>query len=42
MAAYKHGLNGTQAAWAVKKFHGHRVMPEALIAGLESGIHPSG
>ncbi|KAG2352203.1 hypothetical protein BDR07DRAFT_1314853, partial [Suillus spraguei] len=29
--AYKHGLNGAQAAWAVKKYHGHRVLPEDLL-----------
>ncbi|KIK73501.1 hypothetical protein PAXRUDRAFT_123796, partial [Paxillus rubicundulus Ve08.2h10] len=35
MAAYKCGLNGAQAAWAVKKYHGHRVLPETLMADLD-------
>ncbi|KAI6104708.1 hypothetical protein EV401DRAFT_2060837 [Pisolithus croceorrhizus] len=33
--AYKHGLNGAQAAWAVRKYHGHRVLPENLMAELD-------
>ncbi|KIK21672.1 hypothetical protein PISMIDRAFT_78489, partial [Pisolithus microcarpus 441] len=33
--AYKCGLNGAQAAWAVKKYHGHRVLPENLMAELD-------
>ncbi|KAH7902981.1 hypothetical protein BJ138DRAFT_1021288 [Hygrophoropsis aurantiaca] len=27
---YQRGLNGTQVAWAVKKYKGHRVLPEHL------------
>ncbi|KAI6096038.1 hypothetical protein F5141DRAFT_1191132 [Pisolithus sp. B1] len=33
--AYKHGLNGAQAAWAVRKYHGHQVLPENLMAELD-------
>jgi transposase len=29
--AYKHGLNGIQASWANRKFHGHRVLPKSII-----------
>ncbi|KAF9504372.1 hypothetical protein BS47DRAFT_1374400 [Hydnum rufescens UP504] len=35
MDAYRKGLNGSQAAWANKKYHGHRVLPESLMADLE-------
>ena len=31
MDAYKKGLNGKQAAWASKKFRGHRVLPESIF-----------
>ncbi|KIK93973.1 hypothetical protein PAXRUDRAFT_828447 [Paxillus rubicundulus Ve08.2h10] len=30
MDAYHKGLNGTQAAWAIKKYRGHRVLPESI------------
>ncbi|KAI6101837.1 hypothetical protein F5141DRAFT_1190105 [Pisolithus sp. B1] len=33
--AYKHGLNGAQAAWAVRKYCGHQVLPENLMAELD-------
>ncbi|KIJ57823.1 hypothetical protein HYDPIDRAFT_103788, partial [Hydnomerulius pinastri MD-312] len=33
--AYQCGLNGAQAAWAVKKYRGHRVLPETLMADLD-------
>jgi hypothetical protein len=32
MDAYCKGLNGIQAAWAKKKYHGHRVLPDTLMA----------
>lgn len=31
MDAYRRGLDGTQAAWAAKKYRGHRVLPEAIM-----------
>ncbi len=27
MDGYRHGLDGCEAAWAVKKYHGHRQIP---------------
>jgi hypothetical protein len=30
MDAYAKGLDGKQAAWAAKKYHGHRVLPDSL------------
>ncbi|KAG2341755.1 hypothetical protein BDR05DRAFT_976858 [Suillus weaverae] len=39
MDAYRKGLNGKQAAWASKKYHGHRVLPETLMRDLtEAGL----
>jgi hypothetical protein len=34
MDAYRKGLNGQQAAWAAKKYRGHRVIPEAILQDL--------
>ena len=35
MDAYRKGLNGKQAAWAAKKYRGHRVIPETILQELE-------
>lgn len=35
MDAYKRGLNGTQASWANRKFHGHRVLPNSIMEDLD-------
>ncbi|KAG0693813.1 hypothetical protein DFH29DRAFT_815965 [Suillus ampliporus] len=35
MDAYKKGLTGKQAAWASKKYRGHRVLPHTILAELE-------
>ena len=35
MDAYYKGLNGKQAAWAGKKYRGHRILPETLLNNLE-------
>ncbi|KAI0753002.1 hypothetical protein C8Q80DRAFT_1096597 [Daedaleopsis nitida] len=32
--AYSKGLSGRQAAWATKKYHGHRVIPETVFEQL--------
>ncbi|KIK77126.1 hypothetical protein PAXRUDRAFT_167730, partial [Paxillus rubicundulus Ve08.2h10] len=29
--AYQKGLDGKQAAWAARKYHGHRVLPETIL-----------
>ena len=34
MDAYRKGLNGRQAAWAAKKYCGHRVIPESILQDL--------
>jgi hypothetical protein len=44
MDAYRKGLDGKQAAWASKKYRGHRILPETIMrdltdAGLVSNIH---
>jgi hypothetical protein len=35
MDAYGRGLNGRQAAWAARKFRGHRVLPASIMEELE-------
>ena len=35
MDAYDKGLNGEQAAWAARKYRGHRVLPENLMDDFE-------
>lgn len=35
MDAYIKGLNGAQAAWAARKYHGHRVLPENILRELD-------
>lgn len=35
MDAYEKGLNGKQAAWASRKYRGHRVLPNNLLDELE-------
>lgn len=34
MDAYYRGLDGKQAAWAARKYRGHRVIPESLMDDL--------
>ncbi|KAG2120944.1 uncharacterized protein F5147DRAFT_562768 [Suillus discolor] len=36
MDAYHRGLNGKQAAWAMKKYCGHRVLPDSILSKLDS------
>jgi hypothetical protein len=33
--AYRRGLNGHQAAWAAKKYHGHRILPDSIMEELD-------
>jgi hypothetical protein len=40
MDAYDKGLNGQQAAWAARKYRGHRVLPESLMDDLEKANLP--
>ncbi|TBU51333.1 hypothetical protein BD310DRAFT_971300 [Dichomitus squalens] len=35
MDAYRRGLNGKQAAWAAKKYHSHRVLPNNILEELD-------
>ena len=35
MEAYRQGLNGRQAAYANKKYRGHRVIPELVWKDLD-------
>lgn len=36
MDAYHRGLTGKQAAWAGKRYHGHRILSETLMADMEA------
>jgi hypothetical protein len=38
--AYGEGLTGAQAAWANRKYHGHRTLPPELIMSVKSSIIP--
>jgi hypothetical protein len=33
--AYTKGLDGKQAAWAAKKYKGHRVLPPGIMRDLD-------
>ena len=35
MDAYRRGLTGAQATWANRKYHGHRVLPNTILAELD-------
>jgi hypothetical protein len=35
MDAYARGLNGRQAAWAARKYRGHRILPEGILEELD-------
>jgi hypothetical protein len=35
MHAYHKGLDGKDAAWACKKYRGHRVIPSFLLSSLD-------
>ena len=40
--AYDKGLDGKQAAWAAKKYHGHGVLPASLKIDLfKAGLMPA-
>ncbi|QRV95331.1 DDE superfamily endonuclease [Ceratobasidium sp. AG-Ba] len=34
--AYRHGLDGQMAAWANKKYHGHRMLPPSILREVEA------
>ena len=36
MDAYARRLNEKQAAWAARKYKGHRVLPESLMRDLDA------
>ena len=36
MDAYQKGLTGKQAAWASKKYRGHRVIPDSILCELDA------
>ncbi|CUA68279.1 hypothetical protein RSOLAG22IIIB_13675 [Rhizoctonia solani] len=40
--AYDHGLSGAEAAWAVKQYRGHRIIPVALLGAMDKSYNKSG
>ncbi|KAG2158964.1 uncharacterized protein EDB93DRAFT_1075937, partial [Suillus bovinus] len=38
MDAYHKGLNGSQAAWAAKKYRGHHVLPDSILTELDAAL----
>ena len=36
ISAYREGLSGAQAAWANKRYHGHRTLPPEMIAAARA------
>ena len=43
MDAYRKGLTGTQAAWASRRYRGHRKLPESIMQELDKfGLASSG
>ena len=36
ISAYSQGLDGGEAAWANKKYHGHRTLPASLINAVHT------
>jgi hypothetical protein len=34
--AYRHGLDGAQAAWAARKYKGHRILPPEFLKEMEA------
>jgi hypothetical protein len=36
MDAYQKGLNGQQAAWAAKKYHGHCILPQSILGEFDA------
>jgi len=38
ISAYRQGLSGAQAAWANKKYHGHRILPPDMVALVKETV----
>ncbi|KAF8512488.1 hypothetical protein JB92DRAFT_2812558 [Gautieria morchelliformis] len=32
---YRKGLNGSQAVWANRRYHGHRILPNSILQELK-------
>jgi len=41
MDAYSKGLQGKGAAWAAKKYRGHRVLPESILQEFDDAERAS-
>ncbi|KAJ7578241.1 hypothetical protein C8J56DRAFT_797712, partial [Mycena floridula] len=38
ISAYHHGLTGTEATWAAKKYRGHQCLPPGIVAEVKKSI----
>jgi len=38
ISAYGEGLSGAEAAWANKKYHGHRTLPPDMVAEIKKSV----
>ena len=38
ISAYHQGLSGAQAAWANKKYRGHRILPPDMVALVKETV----
>lgn len=38
MDAYRKGMSGAEAAWASKKYKGHRVLPHNVLSEIQKGM----
>lgn len=36
MDAYSKGLDGPEVAWAARKYRGHRVLPDSIMAKFDA------
>ncbi|KAJ3930056.1 MAG: hypothetical protein NXY57DRAFT_1013926 [Lentinula lateritia] len=40
--AYRKGLNGVQAAWAAKRYRGHCMLPDWILAEFDKCMEAKG
>ncbi|KIM88012.1 hypothetical protein PILCRDRAFT_62881 [Piloderma croceum F 1598] len=38
ISAYSQGLSGGEAAWANRKYHGHRTLPSSMVAKVKKAL----
>ncbi|KAF8576314.1 hypothetical protein K439DRAFT_1367607, partial [Ramaria rubella] len=38
LSAYSQGLTGTEAAWANRKYHSHRMLPPSMVEEVKLSL----